>query len=553
MIEIQSMYNQIFFSKIFEEGFFCANILKELFDNFQETEKEIFKNKENNPISIRNYQSINSLFNDLSTSELEYIQKNIKDKQQSEHIISKQFDKYYGRESLIWESIHETILLNFPTEPKRNNLKWWSSLVYDLSKVIQRFHDEDYRKKDFFYTSVLKEYMNNLRISYDDAQPIKDYFNFMIIDFFSKNGKEFSKTNNNHFIEFINYFINNCEKNKKQWYQIYLRNLHTKYGDFPYELKNKILKERNSSKWKIELDNELYKKENIIYLYDKKRVHIHAIKSLEDFSSVLNVDTDKNSLFFRGQSDSNYLFHPSIIRSSNILKNENNIYEESLARNPEEYLNIYQTHLDILKKMQHYNVPTRLMDITDNLLVGVFFAIESNDEKDGELIVLQEKKDDLKYTRSDSVTILCSLPPFSQKEKNEIFNLASSTKSPQQLNGNPIIKRLLHEVTSEKAFEPEIKSETFYKDRFVIPKRDNRRIIQQSGSFIICTLNINAHSSINNSRLRDSKDKNLNNIFVIPSQVKGDLKASLNMFGINHSTIYPEIEKVADFLKEKYS
>lgn len=35
--------------------------------------------------------------------------------------------------------------------------------------------------------------------------------------------------------------------------------------------------------------------------------------------------------------------------------------------------------------MQHYNIPTRLMDITDNLLVGLFFAIEQIQQVDGEL------------------------------------------------------------------------------------------------------------------------------------------------------------------------
>ena len=75
-------------------------------------------------------------------------------------------------------------------------------------------------------------------------------------------------------------------------------------------------------------------------------------------------------------------------------------------------------------------------------------------------------------------------------------------------------------------------------------------LVQQSGSFIICTLNINSHGAINKDRLEDSNS--LKQIFIIPATMKKNLINTLTLFGINNSTIYPEMEKVADFLKEKY-
>lgn len=114
------------------------------------------------------------------------------------------------------------------------------------------------------------------------------------------------------------------------------------------------------------------------------------------------------------------MLKPSIFRNPKIFSKENRIYEESLARNPEEYDFNNRTHLDILKKMQHYGIPTRLMDITENLLTGLYFAVET-DDVDGELIVFSVKSSKVKYTRSDNVSILCSLPPFSPEEKQKIF------------------------------------------------------------------------------------------------------------------------------------
>lgn len=554
MIEINKLYNQSFFSKFLEEGFFCINILKEYLMKFPEKSKEILGSKDYNPISHQNYKLVNELFNQLSPNEVKYL---------------KEYDsknETFFSSNIIKDKINHTFGRNSPRSPKG-----YQNLYSDLSKVLNTFNYEENSQENFFYKSIFEKHLlSETKSGESDNLTSEKYFSLIFYNFLYENPNYIQKfiDNNNsdtNSKKIYQYFIQNININKKDWYYEYTKNLKKKYGYSKQDLHNENLDRIYEATWR--LDIKVIKKDEFfetVYIYDKDRVKIIPITSLGDFEKFLIEDTDKNSLFFRGQSDSNYLFHPSIIRNKNILKNENKIYEESLVRNPEEYLNIYQTHLDILKKMQHYNVPTRLMDITDNLLVGLFFAIESNDEKDGELIVLQKKTEDLKYTRSDNVSILCSLPPFSQQEKNEIFNLAHSihpdsdykdieelNRATEELNKHPIIKRLHHEVTSEKAFEPEIRPDTFYKDLFVIPKRDNRRIIQQSGSFIICTLNINIHSSINKSRLKDNKK--IKQIFVIPSKAKNDLKDSLSMFGINNSTIYPEIEKVADFLKEKYS
>lgn len=79
---------------------------------------------------------------------------------------------------------------------------------------------------------------------------------------------------------------------------------------------------------------------------------------------------------------------PGIKRVSRWVENENIMYQEILVRCAQNFTHC-QTHLDYLVEMQHYGLPTRLLDITENPLVALYFACCSNRDKIGEVIVLQ--------------------------------------------------------------------------------------------------------------------------------------------------------------------
>jgi len=112
-----------------------------------------------------------------------------------------------------------------------------------------------------------------------------------------------------------------------------------------------------------------------------------AIDSIAKFISELRKINRRGSgeIFFRGHSDKEYKLEPSIYRNKKLISNEHNLFKEFILRTPSDFLN-EKSALEKLVKMQHYGLPTRLLDITSNPLVALFFACYEKGQRDGKVL-----------------------------------------------------------------------------------------------------------------------------------------------------------------------
>ena len=279
---------------------------------------------------------------------------------------------------------------------------------------------------------------------------------------------------------------------------------------------------------------------------DKKILGI--ANSVERFLELLysSPAKERTETFFRGHSNASYELTPSLLRAwnngdSQFMPSEDRLCKELLIAHYDEFQGD-QYCFDRLVRMQHYGLPTRLLDISGNPLVALFFACSCKPEQseiDGEVIVFQVASDRVKYYDSDTVSCLSNLSNLTYAQKNDLdLNLNGDS-----FNATDVAGKLLHHIKSEKGFfEGRIVPDDLRSIICVKAKRTNTRIRSQSGAFLLF-----GHEA----KLPDAGQDGIEISRVTIKNKKHILK-QLDRININTTTVYPSIDQTAVHLRDQY-
>lgn len=258
------------------------------------------------------------------------------------------------------------------------------------------------------------------------------------------------------------------------------------------------------------------------------------IKAIFDLrSSKMSEYSLSSYWFFRGQKNASWGMCPNIFRND-ALKYEFDSIETAIRQRPYDFREC-STDFEILTKLQHYGLGTRLLDVTLNPLVALYFASEKHEEfvlgRDGRgKYVPCDGKVVYRYGYGHKlseleVRIACALPFI---EFTEDFTLSSLSK---ELYCKKIITTDEQIVLEDNNYEKFIHA--IQSNSFVVSSYSNERLTRQNGAFIIPSAvkiigdDLNGGNCLVRKARCDLDDEFEETYFIIPAEKKESIRDEL--------------------------
>lgn len=275
-----------------------------------------------------------------------------------------------------------------------------------------------------------------------------------------------------------------------------------------------------------------------------KKQTYQVVENVRDYLDFIKKNTQDGLVtFYRGHSKSSYELVPSLYRKNENgtyrhLASESDLVREILSARPNEFKEDKFT-IDKLVRMQHYGLPTRLLDITFNPLIALNFSCGSNPDENGQVISFSTNRKKIKYFDSDTVSCIANLSVLSYEE---LEKLSSIDVRKDTVELSELTDKLADLIQNEKSyFRNRIISDDLKKVVFLKAKINNERIQSQAGAFLLFGLDPILPET--------DADFPLNRVEIAN---KNKILEELAQLNISESTVYPSMEKTAAEIARKY-
>lgn len=186
------------------------------------------------------------------------------------------------------------------------------------------------------------------------------------------------------------------------------------------------------------------------------------IRLIAAMSSVNKDSSYSETVVYRGVADSEYDLLPGLAR---IKKPEHEmeatLINDFLTRRPDAFSGLAE--FDTLAKMQHYGLPTRLLDFSLNPLVALYFACESKTAKSGRVLCHST------YLKNDS---------------SEYVNTVCTAATKKMFDANYTVEE--YYCNDKLPLRKYLSASYIYDETTVVrPKYWNQRIANQTGVFMV--------------------------------------------------------------------
>lgn len=284
-------------------------------------------------------------------------------------------------------------------------------------------------------------------------------------------------------------------------------------------------------------------------------MELKVARNLDEYCEIIkNIKSSNEELWFRGMSNATFSLTPSLFREKRTIginysgreingkyyRKSDAVMKSDLSA-IETFINYYNEFfpekceefnlIDYLYVMQHYEIPTRLLDFSRDELVALYFSVSSNNHV--KCCDLQEEINEFNenYGHSEKGSSIHIIDPkFTNNNTNSFVNLKDYI-----LNIDDITIDMLSKIVLPICIET---------------KNQDSRIVLQKGVFLLYGSDYRAYDEYD---IFKSKTKKI----FIPNSCRNSIKNELKQkFKISHSSIYPDIKGISleliDEIEDKY-
>ena len=309
------------------------------------------------------------------------------------------------------------------------------------------------------------------------------------------------------------------------------------------------------------------------FLINSLAEYIGIINLLNDCKDEEYLSNKEMNICYRGVANCSWELEPSV-SFLKLFDYESELVDEFIRLRPEEFSSI-RNDFELLAKMQHYGLPTRLVDFSYNPLVALYFAC------------LESKVDteDCKCDKGDGKKdgrVLAHLPVKQIINDQKVANIICSMHRHEY--GSLLYKDVLeHEILfKENGIQIEDYINTVFRrdggSVMLRPPYISEREKRQDSIFMVFANDMSGlenwlepksidYEIINTLFKEDREDiffqnklKQISEIdirlnyisFIVTSEKKSKILDELDRFGINEAFLFPELEYMAKRIKNKY-
>lgn len=294
--------------------------------------------------------------------------------------------------------------------------------------------------------------------------------------------------------------------------------------------------------------------------YGTVREFLDWVKEIRDINEQ-NQLLDRTKTFYRGQCNHSWPILPYVFRTDKGIYREYELYNQARCL-AWDVLSDSRTPIEMLVRMQHFGLPTRLIDVTHNPLVALFFACDgsprnngcvywgSNEHLSDDWFANAIAREVIEYDRGD----------YRCKDIRKVFpEKFSNIEEWSDSDKN----RLIYCIKG------------LSRPYYILPPYNNSRIKAQKGAFIIPPLLCPFREIIPNADalyLGVNRDVDYRSyslpimggnkyvfqpeLYVIPSKFKQGILTELSEIGIDRASLFPDnietlMNQIADSVRLK--